>query len=210
MSTRADVDERRSTFEVARVDGHAAAVTEEDVRRARGPRPSSGRPRLPPCIALGPATDHWPPGHAGLPAIRAITHAEGKAIRLSRRARRGAGCWLRTTMGPPAAPISRQPDCVAGGVGGPSSSHRARMPGWASRWGRVRSATLRTIQRRSTPGAGLRRCRPRLRSSARARTARSRVVRSERPHRPGGGDCIQAKAILGARRAHVRARACGQ
>jgi hypothetical protein len=41
---------------------------------------------------------------------------------------------------------------VAAGVGGPSSSHRARVHGWASRWGRVRSAMLRTIKRRSTPG----------------------------------------------------------
>jgi hypothetical protein len=44
----------------------------------------------------------------------------------------------------------------------------------------VRSATLRTIKRRSTPGAGSRRFRPRLRSSAPAQTARSRVVRSGR------------------------------
>jgi hypothetical protein len=47
-----------------------------------------------------------------------------------------------------------QPDGVAGGVGGPSSSHRARMPGWSPLG--VRSATLRTIKRRSTAAAGLR------------------------------------------------------
>jgi hypothetical protein len=67
-----------------------------------------------------------------------------KAIRSSRRARRGAGGWLRTTMAPAAGADIEQPDCVAAGVGGPSSSHRARVHGWASRWGRVRSATLRT------------------------------------------------------------------
>jgi hypothetical protein len=32
------------------------------------------------------------------------------------------------------------------------------------------------------------------RESARGRWARSELVRSERPHRPGGDDCIQAKA----------------
>ena len=37
--------------------------------------------------------------HGTLPAMRAITHVEGKAIRSSRRARRGAGCWLRRTIG---------------------------------------------------------------------------------------------------------------
>jgi hypothetical protein len=40
--------------------------------------------------------------HPALPAIRATTHVEGKAIRSSRRARRGLGCGLRTTMAPPA------------------------------------------------------------------------------------------------------------
>jgi hypothetical protein len=95
--------------------------------------------------------------HVALAAMRAITHVEGKVIRSSRRARRGAGCWLRTTMvassGTPIlssliawrrASAARRP--LAG----------ARMPGWASQWGRVRSATLRTIQRRSVPGVGLR------------------------------------------------------
>jgi hypothetical protein len=54
----------------------------------------------------------------------------------SRRPRRGAGCWLRTTMAPSAGADIEQPDCVAGGVAGPSSSHQAHMPGWVSRWGR--------------------------------------------------------------------------
>ena len=44
-----------------------------------------------------------------LPAIPAITHAEGKAIRSSRRARRGAGCYLRGSWRLRRAPISRQP-----------------------------------------------------------------------------------------------------
>jgi hypothetical protein len=44
----------------------------------------------------GHARDHWV-----LPAIRAITHVEGKAMRSSRRVRRGAGCWLRTPVAPP-------------------------------------------------------------------------------------------------------------
>ena len=37
--------------------------------------------------------------HGALPAMRAITHVVGKAIRSSRRARRGAGSWLRRTIG---------------------------------------------------------------------------------------------------------------
>jgi hypothetical protein len=35
--------------------------------------------------------------HPVLPAIRATTHVEGKTIRSSRRPRRRAACWLRTT-----------------------------------------------------------------------------------------------------------------
>jgi hypothetical protein len=74
-------------------------------------------------------------------------------------ARRGACCcWLRTTRPPPAgADIEEAPIARWGGVGGPSSSRRARVHGWASRWGEgVRSATLRTIKRRSIVAAGLR------------------------------------------------------
>jgi hypothetical protein len=39
--------------------------------------------------------------HLIWPSLRcgATTHVEGKAIRSSRRARRGAGCWLRATIG---------------------------------------------------------------------------------------------------------------
>jgi hypothetical protein len=39
---------------------------------------------------------------SALPAVRTTTHVEGKPIGSSRRARRGAGCWLRMTMPPPA------------------------------------------------------------------------------------------------------------
>jgi hypothetical protein len=48
-----------------------------------------------------PAWDHAVVrrGHSFLPASRATTHVVGKAIRSSRRARRGAGCWLRRTIG---------------------------------------------------------------------------------------------------------------
>ena len=38
-------------------------------------------------------------GHVARVLMRAIPHVEGKAIRSSRRARRGAGCWLRRTIG---------------------------------------------------------------------------------------------------------------
>jgi hypothetical protein len=68
-----------------------------------------------------------------LPAMRATTHVAGKAIRSSRRARRGAGCWLRTTMAPPAGADIERPDCVAAGPAAPSSSDRARVNGWARR-----------------------------------------------------------------------------
>ena len=66
----------------------------------------------------------------------------------------GAGCWLRTTTAPPAGADVQQPDGVAAGVGGPSSSHRARVHGWTSGGGGS-PATLRTITRRSA-AAGLR------------------------------------------------------
>ena len=45
--------------------------------------------------------------HVARAAMRAITHVVGKAIGSSRRARRGAGCWFRTTIGASGrAPIS--------------------------------------------------------------------------------------------------------
>jgi hypothetical protein len=99
--------------------------------------------------------------HEALPAMRATTHVEGKAIRSSRRARRGAGCWLRTTRG-------------ASGRTAMSSSRIAWWRPWAARrpltgracpdgrpgGGAVRSATLRTIKRRSTAAAVCARFRP--------------------------------------------------
>jgi hypothetical protein len=128
--------------------------------------------------------------HVALPAMRAITHVDGKPTRSSRGARRGAGCWLRTTVAPPAGRRYRAARLRGGGRRRPVVLSHTRMPGWTSRWGGVRSATLRRIKRRSTPGAGLRCFRPRLRSSARAQTARSRVVRCERLLAVRGGDCL--------------------
>jgi hypothetical protein len=59
-------------------------------------------------------------------------------------------------MPPPAGADIEQPDCVAAGVGGRSSPHRARVHGWASRWGRGplgdAQADLETVD----PGPGLR------------------------------------------------------
>ena len=96
-------------------------------------------------------------GHPALPAMRAITHVEGKAIRSSRRARRGAGCWLRTTIGA----SGRTPISSSRIAWRRASAARRPLTGRACPDGRpggggVRSATLRTIKRRSTPGAGLR------------------------------------------------------
>ena len=128
--------------------------------------------------------------------MRAITHVVGKAIRSSRRARRGAGWWLRTTMAPRAGAENRAAGGVAAGVGGPSSSHRRACPDGRPGGGGVRSAMLRTIKRRSTAAAGLRSlspavggrrhapgralaCRP-LRSCRRLRNARLLIARKRR------------------------------
>jgi hypothetical protein len=96
-------------------------------------------------------------------------------------ARRGACCWLRTTRPPPAgADIEKAPIARWGGVGGPvvlSQGAHARMgvpvgEGFA----RPRSGRSRDVR----PWPPLCRFRPRLRSSERARTARSLLVPSER------------------------------
>jgi hypothetical protein len=58
-------------------------------------------------------------------------------------------------MAPPAVADIEQPDCVAAGVVGPSSSHGGRASTDGRPAGEVRSATLRTIKRRR-PGPGLR------------------------------------------------------
>jgi hypothetical protein len=107
---------------------------------------------------------------------------DGQGDRVVAPGSTGAGCWFRTTMASPAGRRYSAARCVAArvGVGGPSSSHRHVCPDGRAGGGGVRSATLRTIKRRSTPGARCARFRPRLRASARARTARSRVVRCGR------------------------------
>ena len=121
----------------------------------------------------GRTRDQWV-----LPAIRATTHVDGKPIRSSRRARRGAGCWLRRTIGA----SGRTPMLSGRMTWRRASAARRPLIGRACPDGRrggggVRSGTLRTITRCSTAAAGVR---PRSRSPARARAARSRVVRSGR------------------------------
>jgi hypothetical protein len=85
-----------------------------------------------------------------------------------------------------ATPTLSRPIAWAAGVGGPSSSRRARMPGSTSRWGegfaRPRSGRSRDVRPRPPVCAVC----LWLRSSARARTARSRVVRSGSELHVGG------------------------
>jgi hypothetical protein len=123
--------------------------------------------------------------------MRAITHVVGKAIGSSRGARRARRLLVEDAGG---TPIFEQPDCVAAGVGGPSSSHRARMPGWTCRWGRGPLGDSQDVsgdvRRRALACA---RFRPRLRSSACARTARSRVVPSSRVPKLAADDCFARK-----------------
>jgi hypothetical protein len=113
--------------------------------------------------------------------MRAISHVVGKAIRSSRRAGRGAGCWLRTTMAPPAgADIEAAPIGWRAGL-----AARRPLAGRACPDGRhggggsagPRSGRSRDVRFRAPVCA---RFRPRLRSSARARTARSCVVPGRR------------------------------
>jgi len=88
-----------------------------------------------------------------------------------------------------------QPDCVGGGVGGPSSCDRARVPGWTSRWGRGRLGHVQDDQETFDPRLPvLRSLRLRLRSSARARTVRSRVVRGSSGTEGDAGACSRADA----------------
>jgi hypothetical protein len=110
--------------------------------------------------------------------MRAITHAEGKAIRLSRWALRGAGCWDEDDHAASRGRRYRAARLRGGRRRRPSSSHRARVHGWAFRWGRGPLGVGRSGDGR--PGPGLRPLRPRLRSSAHARTARSPVARCGR------------------------------
>ena len=96
-------------------------------------------------------------GHVARVLMRAITHVEGKAIRSSRRARRGAGCWLRRTIGA----SERTPMSSSRMTWRRASAARRPLIGSACPDGRrggggVRSATLRTITRGSTAAAGVR------------------------------------------------------
>jgi hypothetical protein len=126
--------------------------------------------------------------------MRAITHVDGKAIGSSRRARRGRRLRVEDDHGAfGGTPISSSPNCVAEDVGGPSSCDRARMPGWASRWGRGSLGHGRSRDVRPWPPVCAR-FRPRLRSSARARTVRSRVVRGSSGTEGGAGACSRADA----------------
>jgi hypothetical protein len=50
-----------------------------------------------------------------------------------------------------------EPDCVAAAIGGPSSSDRARMSGWTSRWGLGPLGDAQDDQETFDPG---RRCAP--------------------------------------------------
>ena len=120
--------------------------------------------------------------HVALAAMRATTHVVGKLTRSSRRARRGAGYWSRTTIGA----SGRTPISTARLRGGERRRARRPLAGAHARdgrrgGGRVGSATLRTINRTVRPRPPVAaRVRPRLRSSAGARTARSRVVQGGR------------------------------
>ena len=139
-----------------------AALSLADDRRASGPaRQAPARDdnqahrssplRLDSLRAVARAT-----GHVARALMRAITHVEGKPTRSSRGARRGAGCWLRTTVAPAAGHRYRAARLRGDGRRRPVVLSHTRMPGWTSRWGGVGSATLRRIKRRSTSGAGLR------------------------------------------------------
>ena len=111
--------------------------------------------------------------------MRAITHVVGKAMRSSRRARRGVGCWLRTTTGA----SGRTPISSSRSAWRRALAVRRPLTGRASTDGRrggEGSARQRLGRSRDgrpqAPVCG--RLRPRLRSSAHARTAHSPVVRT--------------------------------
>ena len=59
-------------------------------------------------------------------------------------------------MAPPAGRRCWAAGLRGGGVGGPSSSHRARMPGWTSRWGRGPLGHALDDQETFDPGRRLR------------------------------------------------------
>ena len=93
--------------------------------------------------------------HSAL-SIRATTHVKGKPTRSSRPARRGAGCWLRATIG-----VSGRTPMSSSRIAWrrASAARRCltgRMPGWTRRWGRGSLGHTMTITRRSTVAAGWR------------------------------------------------------
>ena len=114
-----------------------------------------------------------------------------KPTRSSRRARRGAGCWLRRPRRLRRDADIEQPDCVAAGLGGPSSSDRRACPdgrrggeGSAEpRSGRSRDGRPRApVCARFRPGCGRRhapRRRARVSSSAGVRSSTGGDGRSD-------------------------------
>jgi hypothetical protein len=98
-------------------------------------------------------------------------------------------------MAPPAGADIEQPDCVAAGVGGPSSSHRARMHGWASRWGR---GSARRRSGRSRDGRPRARCAPTFARGC------------GRPHTPGRRARVSSGAGVCRRRPFASARGSKQ
>ena len=120
--------------------------------------------------------------------MRAIPHVVGKAIRSSRRARRACRLLVEDDHGASGGtPI--QPDGVGGGRwGGPSWSSRERACPDGRPPGGEGSAGPRSGRSSDVRAGGSARFRLRLRSSARARTARSHVVQSGRTavRRPRG------------------------
>ena len=74
-----------------------------------------------------------------------------------------------------------QPDCMAAGVGGPSSSHRAHVHGWASRWGEGPARRLLGGSRDGRPQARFAPLSPAVAVVRTRRTARSPAVRRESP-----------------------------
>ena len=161
--------------------------------------------------------------HSALPAIRATTHVDGKAIGSSRRARRGRRLLVEDDHGAfGGTPISSSPNCVAGDVGGPSSCDRPRMPGWTSRWGRGRLGHIQDDQETFDRGCrscarfacGCGRChapgrRARVSSKASVPTAQRALSLVHECGRPLFGDAPTRRRIAACGRGrHRRARRC--
>jgi hypothetical protein len=152
-----------------------------------------------------------------LAAIRATTHVDGKLTRSSRRARRGAGYWSRTTIGASGrTPISSSPSAWRrASAARPPLTVRA-CPDGRPGGGGVRSATLRTIESRPWPPVCAR-FRPRLRRrhspgpldrwSTTSRSPRSGVLTTD-----GDGSVPHLTGPLPAMRAttHVEGKPCAR